>query len=97
MAKSSTITKTLRNAQKAISSYIKPGRRKAAATIDDIIDMLHEARVGLANQVTRASAKKPRPKAKKQKSGTARKVKTKVVAAKRAVKAVKKKAVKRRA
>jgi hypothetical protein len=64
---SSTITRTLRNAQKAITSFIKPGRRKAAATIDDIIDMLHDARVSLAKQVGSAPKKAAKKKAKKAK------------------------------
>jgi hypothetical protein len=82
---SSTITRTLRNAQKAITSFIKPGRRKAAATIDDIIDMLHDARLSLAKQVGSAPKKATKKKAKKaKKKAPAKKAKSHKVKSRKA-------------
>ena len=43
-ARKSAVEKALRRAQAVLASYIKPGRRSAEATIDEVLRVLGKAR-----------------------------------------------------
>lgn len=70
--KRSAIERTLRKAQSVIASYIKPGRRSAEASIDELLRVLHDTRVTLTR-----TAKKARRSATKRVSTAKRQVSTK--------------------
>jgi hypothetical protein len=58
--KRNAIERTLRKAQSVLASYIKPGRRSAEASIDELLRVLHDTRVTLmrtAKKTGRAAAK----------------------------------------
>jgi hypothetical protein len=52
--KRNAIERTLRKAQSVIASYIKPGRRSAEASIDELLRVLQETRVTLTRTAKKA-------------------------------------------
>jgi hypothetical protein len=56
-AKRNAIQRTLRKAQSALASYIKPGRRSAEASVDELLRVLHDTRITLM-QTARKTGRK---------------------------------------
>ncbi len=52
-AKRNAIQRTLRKAQSVLSSYIKPGRRSAEKSIDELVRVLHDTRITLMRTAKR--------------------------------------------
>jgi hypothetical protein len=59
-AKKNAIERTLRKAQSVLASYIKPGRRTAEASIDELLRVLHDTRVTLMRTVKKTTGTRTR-------------------------------------
>lgn len=89
MAKRNVVSRTLRSTRKTIGRYLTTGEKSAEATIEQLLDVLSEARVLLAKLsagATRKRKTKSKRKTTARRKTGARRKKTKVAAAKRAVK-----------
>jgi hypothetical protein len=69
-AKKGGVEKALRKAQSVLASYIKPGRRSAEATIDELLKVLGKAR-GVLRAIPRARRKRRTTRARRAAAGRA--------------------------